>query len=309
MKEMDLINELLNAESCNSMHCFMNLLHKYYAEKPVIPSQNLTSDLIDKELIDEIEWISRNISVSFGKSLKDLKCCLMDEEDLREHEIYLRYKSHHKLTITDVKLPYSPHQDREYSSINEVVTVFRNYIESLTAYFQELENIDKHCTVVEPLKPTFKDDYRRILLDCRTQLHIEVTPVGSARNIHLIGQSGPLNDKLHTGLLTWDHDRNIVENINCIFDLDNIPQNQDTYAEQLDNKVEGPSCNICFCVHLAECQGLPQPLCQNPKCDVYYHKYCLFQWLVACEGGRPPAFGVAYGSCPTCLQPISCSES
>lgn len=164
MKEMDLINELLNAESCNSMPCFMNLLHKYYAEKPVIPSQNLTSDLIDKELIDEIESISRNISVFFGKSLKDLKCCLMDEEDIREHEIYLRYKSHHKLTITDVKLPYSPHQDREYSSINEVVTVFRNYIKSLTAYFQELENIDKHCTVVEPLKPTFKDDYRRILL-------------------------------------------------------------------------------------------------------------------------------------------------
>lgn len=168
MKEMQLINELLNEESCNSMPRFMNRLHKYYAEKPIIPSQTLTSDLIDKELIDEIKMISGNlISVSFGKTLKDLKCSLMDEEGIRKHEIYLRYKSLHKLTITDVKLPYSLHQDREYSSINEVATVFGNYIKSLTAYFQELENIDEHCTVVEPLKPTLKDDYRRILLGLR----------------------------------------------------------------------------------------------------------------------------------------------
>ncbi|CAH2244358.1 jg25309 [Pararge aegeria aegeria] len=142
----------------------------------------------------------------------------------------------------------------------------------------------------------------------RTWLHIEVTLDGSARNIHLIRQSEQLYDKLHTGLLTWDHDKNIVENINCIFDLTNIPENQVMHTEKLDNQTEVPSCCICFCVDLVECQGLPQPLCQNPGCDAYYHKYCLFQWLVACEGGRLPAFGVAYGSCPTCSKPITCSE-
>ncbi|XP_052741825.1 E3 ubiquitin-protein ligase FANCL isoform X3 [Bicyclus anynana] len=144
--------------------------------------------------------------------------------------------------------------------------------------------------------------------DSRIWLHIEVTPEGLARNIHLNRQSEQFYDKLHVGLLSWDHDKNIVENINRIFDLANISVNQETDVELVKEQIEVPSCSICFCVNLPESNGLPQPLCQNPKCEVYYHKYCLYQWLVACEGGRPPAFGVAYGSCPTCLQLITCSE-
>ncbi|XP_023936696.1 E3 ubiquitin-protein ligase FANCL isoform X1 [Bicyclus anynana] len=305
---MEIINELVDEGRCKSTSSFVNRLHEYYTDNTIIPSQVLTNQLINRELIEEIRNIPEDVSVSFGKCLRDIKCSIKDEGGIREHEIYLRYKGNHKFRVTDVKLPYSQHQDREYSSISEVITVYRNYIRTLTAYFQELENIDKQCTVVEPIKPSFKDDYRRILLDSRIWLHIEVTPEGLARNIHLNRQSEQFYDKLHVGLLSWDHDKNIVENINRIFDLANISVNQETDVELVKEQIEVPSCSICFCVNLPESNGLPQPLCQNPKCEVYYHKYCLYQWLVACEGGRPPAFGVAYGSCPTCLQLITCSE-
>lgn len=54
-------------------------------------------------------------------------------------------------------------------------------------------------------------------LDDRTWLHVEVTPEGLASNIHLVGHSERLYDKLQSGLLTWDHDKDIVENIMTVF--------------------------------------------------------------------------------------------
>lgn len=161
---INVIKELLDKEKCNSMQNFLGRLNIYFAEKDIKQPQVLTSELISKELIEEIKNIPKNISVSFGKTLRDIKCTIMDEDGLREHEIYLRYKSNNKLSITNVQLPYSSYQDGDYSSISEVVTVYQNYIKSLSAYFQEMDNIDQNCTVVEPVEPTYKDDYRRILL-------------------------------------------------------------------------------------------------------------------------------------------------
>lgn len=161
---INVIKELLDKEKCNSMQNFLSRLNIYFAEKDNKQPQVLTSELISKEFIEEIKNIPKNISVSFGKTLRDIKCTLMDEDGLREHEIFLRYKSNNKLSITNVQLPYSSYQDGDYSSISEVVTVYQNYIKSLSAYFQEMDNIDQNCTVVEPVEPTYKDDYRRILL-------------------------------------------------------------------------------------------------------------------------------------------------
>ncbi|XP_026486829.2 E3 ubiquitin-protein ligase FANCL [Vanessa tameamea] len=268
-------------------------------------------DIIDKEFIEEIRNLPEDISLSFGRSLREFKCTVQDYESQRVHEIFLKYNGLHKLTISRVNLPHSQLQECEYSSIEEVVLAFRQYINSLSLYFQELESIDTSFTVMEPVKPTFKDDYRRILLDERTWLHVEVTSNGSAMNIHLVGQSEHWHDKLQAGLLAWDHDKDIVSNITDIFDL----MKSSSFVKQLDkveatndNKVDFPSCAICFCVELPDNPGVPQPVCQNPNCGVYFHKSCLFQWLVACERGRLPAFGVANGSCPTCLQSITCSE-
>ncbi|CAH0729725.1 unnamed protein product, partial [Brenthis ino] len=309
---MNMFQDLLLKKDCSSASQFFDRLHTHFCNKPkkILDTNNL--ELIDEELIEEIKSLSLDLSICFGKSLRDLKCSIMDEENLRTHDIFLKYKSHRKIMVSNVNLPYSQLQDREYSSVDEVVTVFIHYIKSLGAYFNELESIDRLFKVMEPVRPTFKDDYRRISLDERVWLHIEITSNGLAANVHLVGQSEEWHDKLQDRLLSWDHDKEIVENIMTIFDLMKkshplkvIEMNTDAIDKK---EVEAPSCGICFCVELPDNPGVPQPLCQNTKCGVYFHKSCLFQWLVACEGGRIPAFGVANGSCPTCLQPITCSE-
>ncbi|XP_068618632.1 E3 ubiquitin-protein ligase FANCL isoform X2 [Battus philenor] len=163
---------------------------------------------------------------------------------------------------------------------------------------------------MEPLYPTYRDDYRKILIDDRTWLHVEVTPDGGATNINLIGQSEPWHDKLHTGLLNWDHDKDIVENIMSIFDLSGFPSEFPEVALKPDSDViEKQICGICLSNELPDTPGVPQPLCQNNSCGVYFHRSCLYEWLIANAGGRPPAFGVATGTCPTCLHPIACSEN
>lgn len=87
------------------------------------------------------------------------------------------------------------------------------------------------------------------------------------------------------------------------------PTSSTSEVPKMDSEDDSSAaCGICLSTSLPDVPGLPLPLCQNSLCGVYYHRTCLYQWLVACAGSRPPAFGVANGSCPTCLQPITCSE-
>ncbi|XP_026731443.1 E3 ubiquitin-protein ligase FANCL isoform X2 [Trichoplusia ni] len=222
----------------------------------------VTADLIDLELLHEIETIVKNgnTSVYFGKTLRDLKLMIEDEE-FRKHEMFIQYKSPKKLIILSANLPLSSMQNLEFGCINEIIEIFKQHVNDLAKYFYELDNIDQCCTVMEPQNATYKDEYRRIFLD-----------------------------------------------------ISQFPEPTSTVPGHLCSEADGAKlttivCGICLCTDLPEIPGLPLPLCQNSSCGVYYHRSCLYEWLVACAGNRPPAFGVATGACPTCLQPITCSKT
>ncbi|CAH2091181.1 unnamed protein product [Euphydryas editha] len=307
---MNIMQDLFNKAEINTMDKFLDHLHGIIFSKEIKNIDFASLDIIDTDFIEEIKNISEKVTLLFGRSLREFKCILTDESQ-RSHEIFLKYNEPRRLSVSHVNLPHSQLQECEYSTIEEAVLAFQQYINSLNAYFHELERLEQKFTVMEPVKPTFKDDYRRILIDEKTWLHVEVTVNGSASNIHLVGQSELWQDKLQARLLTWDYDKNIAENIVDIFDLTKTSLNEQLHMsiDTINGKeVEAPTCAICFCVELPDNPGIPQPLCQNLNCGVFFHTSCLYQWLVACEGGRLPAFGVANGSCPTCLQPITCSE-
>ncbi|XP_063893147.1 E3 ubiquitin-protein ligase Fancl [Helicoverpa armigera] len=273
--------------------------------------QLVKSNLLDEDILNEIKTIVSlgTLRLYFGKTMRDLKIVIEDND--REHEIKVHYKGPKHLIISDVKLPNSSAHEHEFGCITEITELFNQNVKDLARYFYELENIDEFCTVMEPIVKSFKDNYRRIFLDDRTWLHVEVTPEGFATNIHLVGQSECWHNKLQAGLLHWDHDKNIVDNIMAIFDFSQFshPTSSTSEVPKMDSEDDNSAaCGICLSTSLPDVPGLPLPLCQNSLCGVYYHRTCLYQWLVACAGSRPPAFGVANGSCPTCLQPITCSE-
>ncbi|CAB3251541.1 unnamed protein product [Arctia plantaginis] len=276
-------------------------------------TDSVSISLVDKDFLQDIKDVvnSGAVGVYFGQSLRSIKVVIPDDFGLRYHEIFIQYEAPKKLIIRNVHLPNSSKLNSEYRSIHDVIETCSKYINELTRYFDELEHIDQFCSIMEPVNPSFKDDFRRIFFDDRTWLHVEVTPEGLASNVHLVGHSTYWHNKLQSGLLTWDHDKRIVENIMDIFDLGMFPQanSQSKTEGDVEKQTEEPLvCGICLCSELPDAPGIPQPLCQNAICGVHYHRSCLYQWLVACAGSRPPAFGVANGTCPTCLQPIICSE-
>ncbi|XP_013172534.1 PREDICTED: E3 ubiquitin-protein ligase FANCL isoform X1 [Papilio xuthus] len=305
-KEM---RELFCFSNYKSITKFVNNLEKFFLQKKntyLCSSNSIDMEQIDKTYLNEIKNVD-NVNVYFGKTLEELKCVISDD-GFREHEIFIKFSGPRKYEITKVNLPHLPYQDEVYNSINEIIDTFRNHVINLSNYFFELEQIDQFCSIMEPLHPTYKDEYRKIALDERTWLHIEVTPDGAAKNIYLIGQSEAWNDKLQKGFLTWDHDKSIIDNIISTFDISSFSNKHHIIlSEPVTTMLEKQHCAICLCEELPDNPSVPQPICQNNACGVYYHRSCLYEWLLASAGGRPPAFGVATGSCPTCCHPIACS--
>lgn len=157
--------ESLSDMAENQDDAFVNQLHSLF--RPNIPMLSLvTLKLVDKDLLDEIKCIVENsdTTIYFGKSMRDIKCIIRDDSSPREHEIFIQYKSPKKLVIISVTLPYSMLQEKEYATLEEIINAYKNYINSLSSYFYELERLDRFCSIMEPLHPSFKDDYRRILL-------------------------------------------------------------------------------------------------------------------------------------------------
>ncbi|KPI97406.1 E3 ubiquitin-protein ligase FANCL [Papilio xuthus] len=252
-KEM---RELFCFSNYKSITKFVNNLEKFFLQKKntyLCSSNSIDMEQIDKTYLNEIKNVD-NVNVYFGKTLEELKCVISDD-GFREHEIFIKFSGPRKYEITKVNLPHLPYQDEVYNSINEIIDTFRNHVINLSNYFFELEQIDQFFSIMEPLHPTYKDEYRKIALD-----------ISSFSNKHHIILSEPV-----TTMLEKQH------------------------------------CAICLCEELPDNPSVPQPICQNNACGVYYHRSCLYEWLLASAGGRPPAFGVATGSCPTCCHPIACS--
>ncbi|XP_026762780.2 E3 ubiquitin-protein ligase FANCL [Galleria mellonella] len=300
-----LIQELLNSEKCKSLPVFLDRLHVLLQSN--IEIESISSFLIDKDFLDEVKNLVAHGSIPlfFGKSLKDLKCIVQDNEN-RKHELYFHYNGPRKLSITSVYLPYSTIQDQEYNCIEDIIVAFKKRLSYLNKYFKELENIDSLCTVVEPVNRTFKDDYRVISLDNKTWLHVEVTPEGMGNNVRLLGKGREWSEKLQNKLLLWDHDTNVVENIMTLFDVINYaaPSYQESSSQKVIEKV--PICNICLSAQLPNSSEVPQSFCSNSNCGVYFHRNCLCQWLTVSNSGRNTDFGIATGKCPSCFQLISC---
>lgn len=160
---MSRMQDLFDKDKIDYIEKFLDHLHNniFKQEIKIIDYSNL--GIIDKDFMEEIRATSENVTILFGKTLRDFKFILTDESQ-RSHEIFMKYNDPRRLIVSHVNLPHSELQEREYSTIEEAVLAFQQYINSLSAYFHELECLDRMFTVMEPVNSTFKDDYRRILL-------------------------------------------------------------------------------------------------------------------------------------------------
>ena len=200
---------------------------------------------------------------------------------------------------------------------------FRDSIDSYQLLWDELDDIDKHCFILEPSLPA-----RRSVIERRIALHsssggLSVVinldpkrPRGVPISTRFIGGTKLTNDlrsKFNSyivgdfvldegkGKLRWTENLSIRENLEVFLGALPSPINSDKAEFILE-------CGICYANRLEEGGALPDASCGNKCCARSYHESCLFEWLHSLPTARI-SFDRIFGTCPYCLDTISVATS
>ncbi|OUC40925.1 hypothetical protein D917_03712 [Trichinella nativa] len=115
---------------------------------------------------------------------------------------------------------------------------FSNQVDRNRDFWNQLKSIDNNAYVIEPKNPTYKDNYRRIYLDEHVTLVIVVN-IDEPRllpDISLIGPENalvPFRDRMNRNILKWDNSEFLLENLQCLFELEFQMPNEQSLTDEL----------------------------------------------------------------------------
>uniref|UniRef100_A0A8C4QKQ0 FA complementation group L n=1 Tax=Eptatretus burgeri TaxID=7764 RepID=A0A8C4QKQ0_EPTBU len=186
-------------------------------------------------------------------------------------------------------------------SLESVLAQASAAMDALTAFWDEMDEIDKSTWVLEPERPTRGDTIRRLALGNNASLHMEVDPRHPRMfpECRLLGPEPvvtPLKNKLNAKMYEWEPQLSILQNLKSILGIE-FPS--PTSHSKSDFSLE---CGICYMYRLDS--SLPDQVCDDPRCGQPYHQACLYEWfrsLPSCH----QSFNVVFGECPYCNKPIS----
>ncbi|KMQ89766.1 e3 ubiquitin-protein ligase fancl [Lasius niger] len=194
--------------------------------------------------------------------------------------------------------------EKNVTNLSVAKTKFKWQVEVLRKAWEELEEIDENCWVIDPLKPNKSHMYRRIHLSQSLSVTITIDDPLNSIALPVIKFSGSDNevkrqmDDVSNNIHKWDHDCSILENLKMLLNMYEFPE-QESMEEKKDI-INNRECGICFS------DELPDKICNNEKCMKHFHSACLSKWLQT-NTGNQVVFGHIYGTCPYCKEKISCS--
>ncbi|KAH1011471.1 hypothetical protein HUJ04_000836 [Dendroctonus ponderosae] len=203
-----------------------------------------------------------------------------------------------------------PEKDQAILKGNEsLIALFDTFIgqlELLQPYFELMDTLDEHATILDPDKPRKSDAYRRIWLGENISTIITVDPfnIYERPDIKFLGPDRLIesfSSSLNENIGKWVYQENIFQGILDLLGLQEFPK-KDTATNQVNLLVEFGECSICFCLRLNN--KLPEIICTNQSCEKLYHNQCLYDWLVSLHAKR--VFNNISGNCPNCEKTISC---
>ena len=113
--------------------------------------------------LEEFGW-AHVLSVS--DSLQRLSLTL-DDPSGRSHEIMLSLPPTYPQGAPSCQLALPEAYQFHWSASNSIRTIMHVVSEALAKFdsvWNTLEDFDKHCVVIDPMKPTFQHNYRRLYL-------------------------------------------------------------------------------------------------------------------------------------------------
>jgi len=188
--------------------------------------------------------------------------------------------------------------------------------------FVELEDIDTHCWVLDPLQPTFGSTHRRIAIDktCSVMVELQVdNPRGLCSSIRLLGppaKTQPMQNYLCQNSQLWSPLQLVRRNLELILGV-TLPLRSHYSTNEPGKNEFLVECGICYSYALPMNIGsgmdgneinvgisIPVQVCPHSLCGRAFHESCLSSWLQSVPSNRT-SFGTIFGTCPYCGEFLS----
>ncbi|KAJ0067079.1 hypothetical protein NL108_010246 [Boleophthalmus pectinirostris] len=255
------------------------------------------------DLLSELETLGWDKLVFIDTDFRTLRL-RADDSSGREHVLTVHLKTKHPAEApecaADVPVPLVFHWTPQ-TSLAQLHAQFLQLLESLTEFWEVLDEIDQKTWVLEPEKPSRSDTMRRIAIGNNASINVEVDPRHPKMlpECCLLGAEHvvtPLRNKLNANMHLWNPECSVLSNLGDVLEIQ-FPSPATHHKSDLS--VE---CGICYSFRLDS--GIPDQVCNDPRCGQPFHQDCLYQWLRALPSTRQ-SFNVIFGECPYCSKPIT----
>lgn len=204
----------------------------------------------------------------------------------RYHKLYITLPYNYNTETIKIKADIPEQIDNNYyiNEISNIIEFYRNAFDKYNDFWSQLEELDKKTWVIEPINPPRSSNYRRIIIEKKCSIHIQINP-NNPRSfpIYQFMGSDELVQKWTKILINrhhlWNFNNSIYDNLKKILNIE-FPQKEKMSLSDISE-----ACGICYSHYLEINDGdtkemlLPDKQCKNAKCSQPYHYKCLFEWL------------------------------
>ncbi|XP_067384604.1 E3 ubiquitin-protein ligase FANCL [Channa argus] len=255
------------------------------------------------QLISEIETLGWDKLLFIDTEFRTLRLKAEDSSG-REHTLTIKLKSKHPgeapECLADLPVPLAITWTPQ-STLQQLHNQFLLVLESLTEFWNVLDEIDSQTWILEPEKPSRADTTRRIAIENNVSIKVEVDPRHPKMlpECFLLGAEHvvtPLRNKLNANMHLWNPNSSVLHNLRDVLEI--------TFPSPATHEKSNFSteCGICYSYRLEA--AIPDQVCNDPRCGQPFHQACLYEWLRALPSSRQ-SFNIVFGECPYCSKPIT----
>ncbi|KAK2823920.1 hypothetical protein Q5P01_021095 [Channa striata] len=259
------------------------------------------------QLISEIETLGWDKLLFIDTEFRTLRL-KAEDSSRRQHILTIKFQSKHPAEapecLADLPVPLAMTWTPQ-SNLQQLHNHFLLVLESLTEFWDVLDEIDSWTWILEPEKPSRADTMRRIAIENNVSIKVEVDPRHPKMlpECFLLGAEHvvtPLRNKLNANIHSWNPNSSVLHNLRDVLEI--------TFPSPATHEKSNFSteCGICYSYRLEA--AIPDQVCNDPRCGQPFHQACLYEWLRTLPSSRQ-SFNIVFGECPYCSKPITVKMS
>ena len=255
----------------------------------------------------------------------------------RRHKFDVNLGSNYPNSIPVVNTALTVPVHVNESSLSSIMKAVEATVNKYATLFDVLCDLDEHCWVLEPLKPTFATAQRRIVIDKACSVLLEIDPENPMGLCEMRFLGPPdrvqqIQATVTANLHSWkvcSKEGSIRPGLEAVLGLQLPAKRKQTIGsrkrprgvEGLDKEEDEEDflveCGICYSFsgpnqllgqEREPSLAAPDQVCPRASCNRMYHHKCLLEWLHTVPSTRT-SLGTLFGHCPYCAEWLSVKTS